>query len=221
MFAHALVCAHDPDTMCMHMRALACVSPAAALPQACNPLTTLLTSMLLRYAVHPKGLDPFQAAKAWLLRVEQGLPWQQVRSLVRTASGMPPGQDALEDAVARVDAQHHTAEFARSGAATMGYARCGRTPMLTSAQKLAVVHFVKRWRSKRFCTANYIIQELKLACKKKTVHRALNEAGYHWRPVAKKGKLTQGQLAKRKAFVDSHLDKTAAWWCRVACLRKT
>ena len=64
----------------------------------------------------------------------------------------------------------------------------------------------------RLCTANYIIYELKLTCKKKTAHRALNEAGYHWRPVAKQGKLTQGQLATRKAFVDTHIDKTTAWW---------
>ena len=40
----------------------------------------------------------------------------------------------------------------------------------------------------------------------------MNEAGYHWRPVPKKGKLTPEQLAKRKAFVDAHLKKTAAWW---------
>ena len=99
--------------------------------------------MLFRYTVHPKGLDPFQAAKAWLLRMEQGLPWQAVRSHVRTVSGMPPGQDALEDAVARVDGQHHTAAFGRSGAATTGYARCGRTPMLSPEQKRAVVAFVK------------------------------------------------------------------------------
>ena len=61
--------------------------------------------MIIRYAVHPKGLDPFQAAKAWHLRCHEGLPWKKVRSLVRTVSGAPPGQDALEDAVARVDTQ--------------------------------------------------------------------------------------------------------------------
>ena len=64
--------------------------------------------MIFRCTVHPKGLDPFQAAKAWHLRVQQGLPWKVVRSLVRTASNEAPGQDALEDAVARVDKQRRT-----------------------------------------------------------------------------------------------------------------
>ena len=140
--------------------------------------------MIYRCTVHPKGLDPFQAAKAWHLRVQQGLPWKAVRSLVRTASNEAPGQDALEDAVARVDEQRCTPEFKKSGVAKSGYANCGRTPTLTPAQRKAVVDFVKRWRNKRFCTANYIIQELRLRCKKKTVHRVLNAAGYHWRPVA-------------------------------------
>ena len=57
--------------------------------------------MLFRYTVHPKGVDPFQAAKAWHLRCHEGLPWKRVRMLGRTVSGAPPGQDALEDAVAR------------------------------------------------------------------------------------------------------------------------
>ena len=42
--------------------------------------------MIFRYAIHRKGLDPFQAAKAWRLRVQQGLPWKAVRALVRTVS---------------------------------------------------------------------------------------------------------------------------------------
>ena len=33
--------------------------------------------MLFRYSVHPKGLDPFQAAKALHLRVQEGLSWEQ------------------------------------------------------------------------------------------------------------------------------------------------
>ena len=73
--------------------------------------------MIFRYTAHPKGLDPFQAAKAWHLRCHEGLPWKAVRSLVRTVSGAPPGQDALEDAAARVDTQHCTAALKKSGAA--------------------------------------------------------------------------------------------------------
>ena len=51
-----------------------------------------------------------------------------------------------------------------------------------------------------------------MRCKKKTVHRVLNAAGYHWRPVAKKGKLTEVQLRKRKMFVEAHIKHTPAWW---------
>ena len=142
--------------------------------------------MIFRYSLHPKGMDPFQAAKAWHLWRAACMPWKKVRLLVRTVSGALPGQDALEDAVARVDMQRHTAAFKKSGAATSGYANCGHAPLLTPAQKESVVAFVKRWRSKRFCNANYLMQELKLPCKKKTVHRVLNEAGFHWSPAPKR-----------------------------------
>ena len=178
-----------------------------------DPIPQLVCqAMLYRCTLHPKGLNPFQAAKAWHLRKKLKQSWHKIRSQLRTVNGSRPGQDAAEDAVARVEAQRHTAHFRKFGAAKLGYAKCGKKPVLSDAQRKAVVDFVKRWRQKRFCTRNYIIQELKLACKKKTVHRTLNEAGYHWRPVPKKGKLTPEQLAKRKAFVDAHLNKTAAWW---------
>ena len=58
--------------------------------------------------------------------------------------------------------------------------------MLSAQEKASVVDFVLRWRSKRFCTAAYIIQELRLACKKKKILRALSEAGYDWRAAAKR-----------------------------------
>ena len=164
------------------------------------PVLLLERAMLFRCVVHPKGLNPFQAAKAWHLRVRDGLAWKEVRAQVRTINGTHPGQDAVEDAVARVEAQRHTHDFQKTGVAKYRYSRCGRAPLLSQAQKQAVVAFVKRWRHKRFCTANYIIRELKLTCKKKTIHRTLNEAGFHWRPVAKKGKLSEAQLAQRRVM---------------------
>ena len=45
-----------------------------------------------------------------------------------------------------------------------------------------------------------------------TIIRALNAAGYHWRPVSKRGKLSEAQLAARKSFVDAHVNKPASWW---------
>ena len=98
--------------------------------------------MLFQCVLHPKELDPFQAAKAWHLRVKQGVPWLQVRAQVHTVAGTRPVQRAVEDAVARVAAQRHSAEFQRIGVVKAGYANCGRTPMLSRAQKQAVVAFV-------------------------------------------------------------------------------
>ena len=96
--------------------------------------------MIFRYSVHPKGLDPFQAAKAWHLRVVQGMPWKDVRLLVRTVSGMHPGQDALEDAVARVESQRHTSAFKKRGATSTGYAKCGRDHRLQNPLNVIQLH---------------------------------------------------------------------------------
>ena len=71
-----------------------------------------------------------------------------------------------------------------------------------------------KWRSKRFCTATYIIRELKLRVKKKTVHRVLNKAGFSWRPVPRKSKLSPKELEKRKAWVDARLHWTRGKWAK-------
>ena len=169
-------------------------------------------AMKYSFVAHPAGLNPFQAAKAWHLRKCSKLPWREVRTQLLTVSGRRPSRKAMFHAVARIEAQRHTTGFRRTGAATLAYQNCGRKPMLSAQEKASVVDFVRRWRSKRFCTAAYIIQELRLACKKKTIHRALGEAGYHWRPAPKRSKLTEGQLAARKVFVDTHIDKPVVWW---------
>ena len=185
-----------PDSPCL------CTSPCAPLPPA----------MKYSFVTHPDGLNPFQAAKAWHLRKCAKLPWKEVRAQLLTVSGRRPNRKAMFRAVARIDEQRHTAGFQRTGTATLAYQNCGRKPMLSAQEKASVVDFVRRWRSKRFCTAAYIIQELRLACKKKTIHRALGEAGYHWRPVPKRSQLTEAQLVARKVFVDAHVDKPAGWW---------
>ena len=188
------------------------LSESLGLKKGVHWLTHWSRAMHIRVAVHPKGLDPFQAAKAWCMRKRLNQPWKQIRAVVRTPDGSRPGRHAMEDAVRRIDEQQHTASFRSTGVARLAYSNCGRRPMLTDRQKSAVVSFVKRWRNKRFCTAAYIISELRLPCSKRTVHRVLNEAGYHWRPVAKKCRLSDGQLAARKVFVDAHIDKPASWW---------
>ena len=146
------------------------------------------------------------------LRKVVGLPWKQAQALLSTVDGGRPGRRGMEAAVRRIDAQRHTVALRRTGAARLTYGNCGRTPSLTANQKSAVVAFVKLWRHKRFCTAAYIIQELRLPCGKRTVHRVLNAAGYHWRPVSKGSKLSESQLEARRSFVDAHIDRPAGWW---------
>ena len=190
-----------------HFRAQDRLAPTSALASL---------SMLLRLSIHPQGLTPFEAAKAWHLRHVQKLPWRAVREQVRTSDGGHPRRYAVVNAVRRISEQRHTQTFRRTGTASTAYHRCGRKPVLSPQQKSAIVAFVKQWRSKRFCTAAYIVQELRLSCSKKAVTRALNAAGYQrlrqscskkavtralnaagyqWRPVCKRGKLTDAQLA--------------------------
>ena len=99
--------------------------------------------------LHPKGLDPFQASKAWLLQKKLKQSWRDVRKQVRAVSGNLPGQRALRNAV-------HGASALRHGIPKPKCANCGRTPMLSPEQKESVVAFVKKWRSRRFCTSRYI-----------------------------------------------------------------
>ena len=168
--------------------------------------------MRVYHTVHPKGLTPFEAAKAWYLRMVQKLPWRVVKEQVRTAEGGQPRRVAVANAVYRVDKQRRTAAFRKTGAAVCAYAKCGRKQVLTPEQKASIVAFVKQWRHKRFCTTAYIARELCLSCGRNPIARALHEAGYHWRPVSKRSKLTEAQLKARKAFVDAHLHKPASWW---------
>ena len=127
--------------------------------------------MLVQCTVHPKGLDPFQAAKAWQLRKVQHLPWKAVRQQLRTASGGCPQRFAVVNAVRRIDDQRNTAGFRSIGIAKTAYRNCGRKQLLTPQQKSAIVAFVKQWRHKWFCTSAYIAHELQLSCGRKTIIR--------------------------------------------------
>ena len=159
--------------------------------------------------LHPNGLDPWAAAKVWLLRTECKKPWSEIQKKVRTVSGKRPGLRALENAVKRQDKLKKKQAMAK-----LNYGNCGRKSDLSPAQQEAVIEFVAKWRSKRFCTAAYIIRELKLKVGKRTVHRVLNRAGFSWRPVPKKSKLTHTDLAKRKEWVDARLHWTGKRWAQ-------
>ena len=87
-------------------------------------------AMIVQCSVHPKGLDPFQAAKAWHLCKVQRLPWKAAREQLRTASGGCPKRCAVMNAVRRIGDQHNTAAFRSVGVASTAYRNCGRKQLL-------------------------------------------------------------------------------------------
>ena len=68
-------------------------------------LEALSTTVAVQCSVRPKGLDPFQAAKAWHLWMVQRLPWKDVWGQLRTASGGRPQRVSVANAVRRIDGQ--------------------------------------------------------------------------------------------------------------------
>jgi len=161
--------------------------------------------------VHPLGLGPLQSAKAWWLRKKCDKSWSDVAKEVKAVNGKRPGLEALKNAVKRQSLVKKNDLFCKTK-----YENCGRNSDLSDEDRERVVDFVVQWRSKRFCTANYIIRELKLKCKRKTIHRVLNAAGFHWRPVPKKSKLTDKELKGRQIWVDERLHWTQDTW-KKAC----
>ena len=54
-------------------------------------------------SVHPLGLSPAEAAKAWYMRVHQKRTWADIRAAVKNVQGMTPGsKHAIENAVKRI-----------------------------------------------------------------------------------------------------------------------
>ena len=71
-------------------------------------------------SLHPKSLDPFQAAKAWLSRAELKLKQIVVRTRVGTVSSKASGQKSLENVVWQAAAR-------KKGRPKLEYANYGRT----------------------------------------------------------------------------------------------
>ena len=156
--------------------------------------------------VHPRGLHPLEAARAYHLHEEEGLSLDSVRDEVFNMEGNRPSKKAVWTAVRQVKALEGNA------VPQTNYENCGRKRMLTAEDEAAIVEFVKKWRGKRFCTCKYIAQALKLKTGRNIISRALNRHGYFWRPVPKIRGLSAAELEKRKAFVDEHWQRPASWW---------
>ena len=164
---------------------------------------------VVNVTVHPDGLHPFAAVKAWHKNMEEGFSIDQIiaEGEVLALNGSAPGRKAVWAGIRRVNDMGQADLVPKTR-----YENCGRKRSLTDREEAQVIEFVKRWRHKAFCTCRYIRQELGLAAAPRTINRLLNDHGYYWRTVPKIQGLSKEQLLKRKAFVDTYLDRSPAWW---------
>jgi hypothetical protein len=58
--------------------------------------------VVLSVSVHPQGLSPASAAKAWYLKTKQGFSWPEVQAEVSNVDGSVAGIQAIRNAVARM-----------------------------------------------------------------------------------------------------------------------
>ena len=101
------------------------------------------TMVMVSVSCHPKGLHPLQAAKAWHMVREEGMPLRDVCQEVVNMQGENPGLKGVWDAVKRIDQQHAMAML--DSIPSGNYKNCGRKRKLTRDQEKAVGAFVKRW----------------------------------------------------------------------------
>ena len=150
------------------------------------------------------------------LRKKRKMKWSAIQKLVKNIQGKTPDSDkGVRNAVARMQAAGSgskalpTTRYKNSG---RRYGSDGGKYLLTPKQAKDVVSFVQQWRNKRFCTCNCIKRELNLDATPRTVARALDRNGFHWRQVAKKSQLSKKQLQQRQAFVMRFIGKSSLWW---------
>ena len=99
----------------------------------------------LTVSLHPKGLPPLQAMKAWVLHVEEGFSWPEIQQRTTNVLGQTAGGNAVREAVAGIEAMEEGALVPKSK-----YGNCGRKHILPDSTEKKIVEFVKKWRHKRF-----------------------------------------------------------------------
>ena len=81
--------------------------------------------------VHPRGLHPTEAARAWHLHVEEGMGIRDVRGEVVNMLGQTPSYKAVWRAIQAAKAVHGTHAIPKTN-----YANRGRHRKLTPKQRL-------------------------------------------------------------------------------------
>ena len=159
--------------------------------------------------IHKHGLHPMEAFKAHHQSQELGMSLDEIiaEGEVRNLSGNIPGRYALWAAIKRVRDMGQDELLPKHK-----YGNCGRKAALAVEEGNQILEFVRKWRHKRFCTCRYIKHELKLKASRRTINRFLNAHGFYWKRVPKFQQLSKDQLEKRKAWVDTYISRTPAWW---------
>ena len=128
--------------------------------------------MKVEVVVHPQGLGPIEAARAWYMRKVEKMRWTDIQKKVKNVQGKTPkSEHCVKNAVQRVTAA------GKKGIAKTNYKNCGRNKALTPEETKKVVAFVREWRKKAFCTCRYIRGQLKLKVSLTTIARTLNNNG--------------------------------------------
>ena len=91
--------------------------------------------------MHPRGLHPLEAARAYHLHEEEGLSQDSVCDEVRDMEGNRPSKKAVWTAVRQVKALE--GNVVPQG----NYDNCGRKRMLTAEDEAAIVEFAKKWQA--------------------------------------------------------------------------
>ena len=182
-------------------------SCSVCLPSTCLCGVQSLAMPVVQIMMHPRGLHPTEAARAWHLHEEEGVVLRDVCKEVTNLSGETPSVKTVWHAVRMVKAGQQKQSLPESK-----YGNCGRKRTLTLQEEKAITNFVHKWRNKRFCTCSYIRSALKLKVTIRTVSRVLNRNGYFWKPLPKVRGLSAAELEKRKAWIDKFVDKSPDWW---------
>ena len=88
----------------------------------------------VQVTLHPRGLHPIAAARAWHLSREEGMPIRDVCAEVVNMSGNTPSVKAVWRAIRSVDAIQGTGAIPSTK-----YANCGRPRKLARQQEVDAV----------------------------------------------------------------------------------
>ncbi len=100
---------------------------------------------VVSFALHPKGLHPIEAVKAWHKWKEQEMSLDDIleEAEIQNLEGDVPGRHSLWNAINSVEKIGKRKFVPESN--------CGKE-LLTDERKEEVIEFAKKWRHTRFCT---------------------------------------------------------------------